>query len=77
MKLPLVCCGIFLRPMPWHMSISAFMGKYTGPHGPSDWYTAKSHCEALGQKLMTIDSPEEEDHVMEVLQPCSRCVVLE
>ena len=54
------------------LNISAFIGKYTGPYGPSDWHTAKSQCEAMRQKLMTIDSPEEEDHVMQVLQPDSR-----
>ena len=28
-----------------------------------DWYNAKAHCEGLGQKLLTIDSQEEEDYV--------------
>ena len=48
---------------------AAFIGQYTGPYGPLDWYSAKAHCESLGQKLMTIDSQEEENHVRNVLNP--------
>ena len=42
---------------------SADMGAKTGPHGPLDWNAAKTYCEDLGQKLMTIDSQEEEDYL--------------
>ena len=49
--------------------VKAVMGKYTGPYGPSTWQTAKEHCESLGQKLMTIDSQEEEDHVQSTPNP--------
>ena len=49
--------------------VAAFMGRITGPYGPSDWRTAKAHCESLGQKILTIDSPEEEDDVTSVLNP--------
>ena len=44
-------------------SIAAFMGKITGPYGPANFQTAKAACEDLGQKLLTIHSQEEEDHV--------------
>ena len=50
-------------------SLKAFTGRYTGLYGPLDWYSAKAHCEALGQKLMTIDSQDEEDHVQSTLRP--------
>ena len=46
-----------------------FIGRYTGPYGPMNWKPAKEHCESLGQKLMTIDSQEEEDHVQNTLNP--------
>ena len=50
-------------------SILGVMGRVTGPHGPSDWETAKAACESKGLKLMTIDSQEEENYVNDVLQP--------
>ena len=48
---------------------SAFMGKITGPYGPSTWSAAKSFCEARGQRIMTIDSQEEENYVENTLNP--------
>ena len=48
---------------------SAFMGMITGPYGPSTWTAAKSFCEARGQRIMTIDSQEEEHYVKENLNP--------
>ena len=45
------------------------MGKITGPYPVANWATAKANCEALGQKLMTIDSQEEDQYVNEVLNP--------
>ena len=38
-------------------------------YGPSTWPTAKSFCEARGQRIMTIDSQEEENYVNENLNP--------
>ena len=48
-------------------SIAAFMGKITGPYGPANFQTAKAACEDLGQKLLTIDSREEENFLKENL----------
>ena len=45
------------------------MGKITGPYPASNWARAKKNCEALGQKLMTIDSQEEDDYVNQILRP--------
>ena len=56
--------------------LTVFIGRYTGPHGPSNFPTAQAHCGSLGQKLMTIDSPEEEDHVTSVLNPTFQYVWL-
>ena len=41
----------------------------TGPHGPSDWETAKAACESKGLRLLTIDSLEEDDYFRNVVQP--------
>ena len=51
------------------LDFPAFIGRYTGPHGPSTFPTAQAHCQSIGQKLMTIDSPEEENHLTSVLNP--------
>ena len=45
------------------------MGKITGPYPSANWATAKENCESLGQKLMAIDSEEEDDYVSEILNP--------
>ena len=45
------------------------MGKITGPYPAANWATAKANCQTLGQKLMTIDSQEEDQYVNEVLNP--------
>ena len=52
---------------PTHLLYSAFMGKITGPYGPSSWTAAKSFCEARGQRIMTIGSQEEEEYVKNTL----------
>ena len=46
---------------------SAFKGKITGPYPPAVFNTAKSNCEAMGQKLLTIDSQEEEDSLSSLI----------
>ena len=51
--------------------LSAFMGRVTGPYPSTDWSAAKTNCEARGQRLMTIDSQEEENYVMNTLNPSS------
>ena len=33
----------------------------TGPFGPTSWDAASATCEAQGQKLLSVDSEEEED----------------
>ena len=43
------------------------MGKITGPYGPANFQTAKAACESLGQKLLTIDSEEEQNFLKENL----------
>ena len=50
------CCTYFSYSV-------AHVGKLTGPFGWSNWETAKRTCEELGQKLLTIDSQEEENIV--------------
>ena len=47
------------------------MGKITGPYGPLDWHGAKAYCEELGQKILSIDSQEEEDYVTQHLNVTS------
>ena len=37
------------------------MGRITGSYSAANWATAKANCETLGQKLMTIDSQEEDE----------------
>ena len=49
--------------------VVGFMGRVTGPYGPSNWTTAKADCESKGLRLMTIDSQEEENYVNNTLQP--------
>ena len=51
------------------LAISAFMGKITGPYNAAVWALAKTNCEARGQRLMTIDSQEEDDYVTNTLDP--------
>ena len=41
--------------------LAAFQGKITGPYHAAVFSEAKSNCEAQGQKLLTIDSQEEEN----------------
>ena len=36
--------GILLTPHVYTDYIKAYMGKITGPYGPSDWYTLNSTC---------------------------------
>ena len=45
------------------------MGKITGPYNETVWALAKANCESRGQRLMTIDSQEEDDSVMNTLNP--------
>ena len=49
--------------------ITVSAGKYTGPYGNKNWNAAKFFCEVRGQRIMTIDSQEEEDYVNENLNP--------
>ena len=49
------------------VGIVVFQGKITGPYPEAMFNTAKSNCEALGQKLLTIDSQEEEDSLSSIL----------
>ena len=51
---------------------AASSGKYTGPYGPANWSNAKSFCETRGQRIMTIDSADEEEYVNENLNPTTR-----
>ena len=48
---------------------AAFRGTITGPYPSANWTTAKQNCEALGQKMMTIDSPEENDYFILTFNP--------
>ena len=56
------------------------MGAITGPlgsatlgaYGPSTWYEANDTCEQQGLKLLTIDSPEEENYVARTINTTSR-----
>ena len=52
------------------------MGKNTGPYGPANFQTAKAACEDLGQKLLTIDSREEEDYIKDNLDLVSKYILL-
>ena len=51
------------------LGFSAFMGQITGPYNETVWALAKANCEARGQRLMTIDSLEEDDYVTNTLDP--------
>ena len=46
---------------------AAFQGRITGPYPTAVFNTAKSNCKDLGQKLLTIDSQEEEDSLNSIL----------
>ena len=48
------------------------MGKVTGPYPSAHWSAAKANCEARGQRLMTIDSQDEDDYVTNTLNLGSR-----
>ena len=52
------------------------MGKITGPYGSANFQTAKTVCEDLGQKLLTIDSQEEEDYIKDNLDLVSKYIIL-
>ena len=52
------------------------MGKITGPYGPANFQTAKAACEDLGQKMLTIDSQEEEDYIKDNLNLVSKYLPL-
>ena len=56
--------------------ISTRMGKIFGPFGPSNWHSARSTCEGQGRKLLTIDSPEEEDVFAALADPGDRSVTV-
>ena len=53
----------------FELFFAAFSGKITGPHPSANWTTAKARCEALGQKMMTIDSQEENDDFIATFNP--------
>ena len=55
--------------------IAAFMGNTTGPYGPANFQTAKVACDDLGQKLLTIDSQEEEDYIAQNFDLNSKHVI--
>ena len=47
--------------------LTAFQGRVTGPYPAAVFSEAKSNCETLGQKLLTIDSQEEENSLSSLI----------
>ena len=56
--------------MIWLTFFTGFAGRVTGSYSAANWATAKANCEALGQRLMTIDSQKEDESFTTTLSPC-------